>query len=93
MSTDLTEIHEAEFDDDDERNIEPRPTGTPMSGKTMFVLYYGTEDGSREDCSIFYTESELFEVEQDAKERQDELATLNKYVEGYYTELQSIDVI
>ena len=28
--------------------------------KTIFILYWGGEDGSREDCSIFYTKSKAY---------------------------------
>ena len=33
-----------------------------LSGTKMWILYHGTEEGVREDCSIYYTDSELFDV-------------------------------
>ncbi len=43
----------------------------------VFILYWGGEEGSREDCSIFYTNCEVWKSRPKAVERAAELTRLN----------------
>lgn len=62
-----------------------------LSGTKMWILYHGTQEGEREDCSVFYTESELFKDEQEAKDREDELKNQNNR-SGFYTHLAPLTI-
>ncbi len=72
--------------------------------REVFILYWGTETGSREDCSIFYTESEAFTTRARAEARAQGLKAANQAAlddedeeedadESFYTHIDTVEVV
>ena len=86
---------EDDDEDEDGRGIvnpdSPSPN-TPNSGKKIYLLYFGTETGNREDCSIFYEVPEVWEKKKDAVAREKALNAANKGKDEFYTHLVPVNV-
>ena len=82
-------------EDEDGRGIvnpdSPSPN-TPNSGKQIYLLYFGTETGNREDCSIFYEVPEVWEKKKDAVAREKTLNAANKGKDEFYTHLVPVNI-
>lgn len=63
-----------------------------LTGKKLWLLYVGTDQGNREDCNIFYADPECYEHRHDALARQKQLKTANQNTYNFYTHLSFIVV-
>lgn len=89
-------FEDEDYEEDEANNFAvptPTPTNSPLSGKRIWVLYFGEENGSREDCSIFYTDTEGFENEADALAREKQLQAVNSQNPTFYTQVNFITLV
>lgn len=61
------------------------PPLTNNSVLDVYTLYYGEETGGREDCSIFYTDLEVWASLKGVRDREKALIKANKHVDEFYT--------
>jgi hypothetical protein len=80
--------------DEDEGLINPKSPSpnTANSGKEIYLLYFGRETGSREDCSVFYETPEVWEGKADAKAREKALNAANTSNNEFWTHLVPVTV-
>tara|TARA_B100001778_G_scaffold330827_1_gene334031 strand:- start:42691 stop:42915 length:225 start_codon:yes stop_codon:yes gene_type:complete len=64
-----------------------------MSTNKVWIVYHGSEYGDREDCSIFYTPTEIYDSKSAADQRANELKALQKQNGGpFYVDIQEIEM-
>lgn len=77
-AVDLETDDDSSFDEEAGYNIPKKlVTQNNLTGTRIWLVYHGIENGSREDCSIFYAEPEAYSTQADAEAREAQLNAAN----------------